>query len=182
MKKSVITILVTSAVTAVLLFALFIFLMPTLGPRFLYPTMAETMHETMPAGMPAGMPAAHMMNRSAPAGLDTAADRFTDDKLFRVSFSSDLDPITINQMHSWTLTVETADGQPVENAAITVDGGMPQHGHGLPTQPQVTEYLGDGRYRVEGLRFQMGGWWEVTFDITADGQQDAITFNLILEG
>lgn len=178
MKKSVITILVTSAVTAVLLFALFIFLMPALGPRFLYPMMAETMHETMPAGMPA----AHMMNSTAPAGLDTATDRLTDDELFRVSFSSDLDPVIINRMHSWTLTVETADGQPVENAAITVDGGMPQHGHGLPTQPQVTEYLGDGRYRVEGLRFQMGGWWEVTFDITADGQQDAITFNLVLEG
>jgi hypothetical protein len=174
MQKTVITILATAALTAVLVIAFFIFLMPTLGPRFMHPWMA--------ANMPAGMPAGHMFNSAAPAGLDTATERLTDNGLYRVSFRSDLDPLAINQMHSWTLTVATADGQPVANAAITVDGGMPQHGHGLPTNPQVTEYLGDGRYRVEGLRFQMGGWWEVKFDISAGGQNDAITFNLILEG
>lgn len=173
MKKSVITILVTSVLTAVLIFALFFFFMPTLGPSL--------MHNRMAGNMPANMPA-HMMNSTAPTGLDTATERLTDGELFRVAFSSDLDPVAINQMHSWTLTVETADGQPVENATITVDGGMPQHGHGLPTRPQVTDYLGDGKYRVEGLRFQMGGWWEVEFDISAAGQNDAITFNLVLEG
>jgi hypothetical protein len=77
--------------------------------------------------------------------------------------------------------VETADGQPVENAAIVVDGGMPQHGHGLPTQPQVTQNLGGGDYLVEGLKFQMPGWWEVKFRITADGQSDGVIFNLVLQ-
>lgn len=185
MKKSALTIFVTAAVTAVILFVLFIFLMPTLGPRFLHPMMADTMHENMPADMAAGMPAgmaAHMMNSAPPAELDTATERLTDNGLFNVSYSSDLDPVAINQMHSWTLLVTTPDGQPVEDAVILVDGGMPQHGHGLPTQPQVTEYLGNGRYRVEGLRFQMGGWWEVKFDITAAEQNDDITFNLALAG
>jgi hypothetical protein len=169
MKKSVITIIVTSVLTAVLIVALFFFLMPTLGPSL--------MHGRMAGNMPS-----HMMNSSAPSDLNQATERLTDDELFRVSFSSELEPVAINQMHSWTLTVETADGQPVENATITVGGGMPQHGHGLPTNPQVTDYLGDGKYRVEGLRFQMGGWWEVAFDITANGQNDAVTFNLLLEG
>lgn len=166
MKKPLILIVVTVMATAVILIALFFLLMPTLGPRF--------MHPRMPAHM--------MMNSTTPGELDTATDRMTDNALYRVSFHSDLDPVAINQIHSWTLHVETADGRPVENAAIIVGGGMPQHGHGLPTRPQVTEYLGDGNYRVEGLRFQMGGWWEVSFDIAADGQQDAITFNLILGG
>ena len=170
MKKTTAIILATSGVTAVFTLLLFIFLMPTLGPRFMHSRMADT---SMPG---------HMMNNTSSADLDTATDRMSDNGRFRVSFTSDLDPVAINQMHSWTLHVETADGQPVENAAITVGGGMPQHGHGLPTRPQVTEYLGDGNYRVEGLRFQMGGWWEVGFDIDADGQQDAITFNLILGG
>lgn len=177
MSKKIVTILVTVAVTATLLIVLFIFLMPTFGPRFLHPLMADTMPQSMPAGM-----AEHMMDAAPPAGLDTAANRLTDNEQYRVSFSSDLDPVVINQMHSWTLHVETAAGEPVENAEILVDGGMPQHGHGLPTQPQVTEYLGEGNYRVEGLRFQMGGWWEVQFDITADGQNDSITFNLVLGG
>lgn len=182
MKKSLLLIRITATVTAVLTLALFLWFMPTLGPRLMHSRMAETMYADMPANMPAGIPG-HMMNSAAPAGLDTATTRPTDNGLFRVSFSSDLDPVVINQMHSWTLNVTTADGQPVENAVITVDGGMPQHGHGLPTRPQVTDYLGDGNYRVEGLRFQMGGWWEVTFDIaTTAGQTDAITFNLVLEG
>jgi hypothetical protein len=76
--------------------------------------------------------------------------------------------------------VETPDGEPVENAEIKVDGGMPEHGHGLPTKPQMTEYLGEGDYRVEGMKFQMTGWWEVKFDITAEGQTDKVTFNLML--
>jgi hypothetical protein len=57
---------------------------------------------------------------------------------------------------------------------------MPQHGHGLPTLPQVTENLGEGDYRVEGLKFHMPGWWIVEFDISADGMNDHVTFNLQL--
>jgi hypothetical protein len=84
-------------------------------------------------------------------------------------------------MHQWTLHVESADGQPVEDATITVDGDMPQHGHGLPTRPQVTQNLGNGDYLVEGIKFQMGGWWLMDFTITANGQTDAVHFNMMLE-
>jgi hypothetical protein len=94
---------------------------------------------------------------------------------------SQLDPIAINQIHNWTLHVETADGQPVENAEITVDGGMPQHDHGLPTAPQVTQDLGNGDYLVEGLRFHMDGWWEIMFVIESASQSDGVTFNLLLQ-
>jgi hypothetical protein len=101
--------------------------------------------------------------------------------LFRATFSSELDPIAINQIHSWTLHLETAEGDAVENAEITVDGGMPQHDHGLPTAPEVTQELGGGDYVVEGMRFHMTGWWEVKFAVEADGQRDSVTFNLMLE-
>ncbi len=170
MKKTTAIILATAGITALFTLLLFIYLMPTLGPRFMHGRMANA------------MPAHRMMNSAPAFNLNTDRERMTDNGLFRVSFVSELDPVAINQMHSWTLNVVTADGRAVENAAITVDGGMPQHGHGLPTSPQVTEYLGDGAYRVEGLRFQMGGWWEVKFDIEAEGQTDAVTFNLVLGG
>jgi hypothetical protein len=68
----------------------------------------------------------------------------------------------------------------VEGATIAVDGGMPQHRHGMPTAPQVTEYLGEGRYRVEGLKFSMSGWWELRFDISSPAGTDKVTFNLVL--
>ncbi|MEX2353804.1 MAG: FixH family protein [Gammaproteobacteria bacterium] len=97
--------------------------------------------------------------------------------LFQASVTTDLDPVVINEIHSWTLHLETADGEPLDNAVITVDGGMPAHSHGLPTAPEVTENLGEGNYLVEGLMFQMPGHWQVRFDITAGDQNDIVTFD-----
>jgi hypothetical protein len=116
-----------------------------------------------------------------PADLNTATTRLTDAGLFEISYTPELEPLAINEMHSWTIHVESADGQPVEDAEITVDGGMPQHGHGLPTAPQVTEYLGNGDYLVEGMKFNMPGWWTLTFNVNDAGQTDAVTFNLTLD-
>ena len=116
-----------------------------------------------------------------PSDLDTSTTRTSDNGLFSVSYTPASGSIPVNQMHQWTLHVETTGGQPVENATITLDGDMPQHGHGLPTSPQVTEYLGNGDYLVEGLKFQMGGWWVMDFVITADGQSDKVQFNMMLE-
>jgi len=161
MNKQTLAVIATAAVTTIIVIVGFILLMPIIGPRFLHPMMMGG-------------------SESAPAALDTATSRTTDNGLFTVSWRSDTDAVPLNQIHTWTLTVTTPDGAPVENAEISVDGGMPQHGHGLPTSPQVTEYLGNGEYRVEGLRFQMTGWWEVKFNISADGQSDSITFNLTL--
>ncbi len=99
---------------------------------------------------------------------------------FRVTYTSSIDPVGINEMHEWTLHVETAEGEPVEDAEIGVGGGMPAHNHGLPTAPRVTENLGGGDYRVQGLRFHMRGQWIVTFEIRASGIEDTVTFNLKL--
>lgn len=121
-----------------------------------------------------------MSETPPPANLDTATTRTTEGGLYTLTIKPDTAPIAINTIHTWTLHVETPDRKPVENAVITVDGGMPQHGHGLPTSPKVTEYLGDGNYRVEGIKFQMTGWWEVKFNVTSAGKTDKVTFNLIL--
>jgi hypothetical protein len=116
-----------------------------------------------------------------PSDLDTSTTRLSDNGLFKVSYAASTGTVPVNQMHQWTLHVETADGQPVENATIAVDGDMPQHGHGLPTSPRVTKYLGNGDYLVDGMKFQMGGWWLMDFTITAAGQTDAVHFNMMLK-
>jgi hypothetical protein len=84
------------------------------------------------------------------------------------------------RMQTMRVTVVDNTGRAVEGAALRIDGGMPQHGHGLPTRPHVTRSLGDGRYEVGGVRFNMGGWWEFEVDITTDGGTDVVTFNLDL--
>jgi hypothetical protein len=100
--------------------------------------------------------------------------------LYRVGYTSELDPITINEIHAWTLHVETADGEPVANADIEISGGMPAHNHGLPTRPRVTEYLGRGDYRVEGMRFHMRGDWEISVTINARPGRDVCRIPLTL--
>jgi len=118
---------------------------------------------------------------STPANLDTSDRRVSEQGLFRGSWVSQLIPININQIHTWTIHIETLDGQPLDNGQITVDGGMPQHGHGLPTQPKVMQYLGQGNYRVEGMKFNMPGWWVVKFHVTANGKSDILQFNVVLQ-
>ncbi len=92
-----------------------------------------------------------------------------------------LEPLAIDKLHAWTLHLETADGKPVENATITVHGDMPGHGHGLPTKPIVSTHRGNGDYLVEGMKFQMTGWWFVEFDVIADGKQDTVRFDFVLK-
>lgn len=120
-------------------------------------------------------------NSEVPGDLDYSTTRLSDNGLFKVSYTASTGTIPVNQLHQWTLHIETANGQPVENATISVDGDMPQHGHGLPTQPRVTKNLGNGDYLVDGMKFQMGGWWVMDFNITADGQNDAVHFNMMLK-
>jgi hypothetical protein len=115
-----------------------------------------------------------------PADLDLATSQPSTQGLFNVSYQSELDPVTINRLHTWTVHVESADGQAVDGATVTVDGGMPEHNHGMPTQPIVTA-IGGGDYRAEGMKFQMPGWWTVTVTVDAAGQQDSSTFHLMLD-
>jgi len=104
----------------------------------------------------------------------------TDKDLFLVSYKPGLQPVVINRMHSWVVHVETADGGPVADAAVTLVGGMPDHDHGLPTVPRATQYLGGGDYLVEGIKFHMNGRWEITISIETAGSSDAVTFELQL--
>ena len=87
-------------------------------------------------------------------------------------------PLKPRRMLALQVSIRDAAGNPVDGAKIDVDGGMHQHGHGLPTKPRVTKNLGDGRYEIEGLRFNMGGWWELRLAVTAPAGTDRVTFNL----
>ena len=84
------------------------------------------------------------------------------------------------RMQTVRVVVRDNAGNAVDGAALRIDGGMPQHGHGLPTRPRVTRNLGDGAYEIEGVRFNMGGWWEFKVVIETPAGADTITFNLDL--
>ena len=111
---------------------------------------------------------------------DLSETRMSENALFRATICPKVDPIPLNKLHAWTLHVEGADSSAIDGATIIVDGGMPEHGHGLPTKPQVTRSLGGGDYIVEGMKFQMPGWWVVQFEISTAEGSDMVTFNLML--
>jgi len=125
-------------------------------------------------------PAAAQDNSAAHQNLDRSLDKLSKNGLFRVRLGSTVDPIPLNQIHIWTLSLTDSTGKPVSGASIQFDGGMPEHGHGLPTAPRVEPGPGPGEYVVRGVKFSMTGWWELRLAISANGQTDNATFNLVL--
>ena len=111
---------------------------------------------------------------------ETKSSKLTDAGLFFITYESQAKPIIINQMHAWVINIQDEDRQEVTDATIEIVGGMPEHDHGLPTQPRMTKNLGDGNYLLEGLKFHMHGSWVVTLSIEAAGKTDQVTFSLNL--
>lgn len=87
----------------------------------------------------------------------------------------------IGDFQTWRIGLTTPDGKPVSSARINVKGGMPEHGHGLPSKPKVQAGKTAGEYEINGLQFGMSGWWEVTFYISSERRDDSVSLNLIAE-
>lgn len=121
---------------------------------------------------------AGMMRPVPPA--DVGAVKVTANGRYRAQLAPNAPLVPIGRLHRWTLRVEHADGTPVTDLAATIDGGMPQHGHGLPTQPRVTGSLPDGQLVIDGMKFSMTGWWQLQVRVSGDAGTDSVAFNLIL--
>lgn len=117
---------------------------------------------------------------SVPAKLELGMKHASSHGAFIVELEPPAAPPAINQIHSWQIKLTDASGTALPHAHITVDGGMPQHGHGLPTQPRVTRELSAGTYLMEGMKFSMPGWWEIRLQVDAAGRSDTVTFNTIV--
>jgi hypothetical protein len=111
---------------------------------------------------------------------DFSRTRVTQGGLYRVSIKAPDSPPPTGKLHEWILHVEDTSGVAVDNATICVDGGMPEHGHGLPTSPETNGVSNDGDYRIEGMKFSMSGWWVVKFVIQAPVGADSVRFNIAL--
>ena len=136
---------------------------------------------TLAAGVAlSGLFGACMMFAKPPAELDYSRTRASASGVYRGTIRPDGDSIPKGKLQRWTLHLETASGAPVDQATVSVDGGMPQHGHGLPTKPRVTRTLGHGDHLVEGMKFNMGGWWVVKFRVSSAAGSDSLLFNIRL--
>lgn len=117
---------------------------------------------------------------SMPPTLDLSLRHASSGQKYVVELVPPASPLPVNRIHAWQVKLQTPAGEPVTHARIGVDGGMPQHGHGLPTKPRVTRETSPGTYVIDGMKFSMTGWWEIRLVIDAGGVTDGITFNTIV--
>lgn len=116
-----------------------------------------------------------------PKDLDLSLEHPSAQHRFVVRMEPPSSGPAINQMHSWQVRLVTPDGTPVSQARIGFDGGMPQHGHGFPTQPRITRELAPGVYALEGMKFSMTGWWDMRLSIQAGDVVDTAVFNVVVD-
>jgi len=97
--------------------------------------------------------------------------------------------IRLNQLHHWRATITAVelggaitasnDVNLINSDNVIVTGGMPKHGHGLPTQPNIGTIvkLRDNKvsFLIQGLKFQMFGPWVINISVTTAG--DIVRFN-----
>lgn len=125
--------------------------------------------------------AAKLFWQSPPPDLDLSLSKSTNSGLYIVELEPEAKPLAVGPMHSWTVALSNpTDTSAIEEARIGIDGGMPQHGHGLPTSPAVTRALGKGRFLIEGMKFNMPGWWVIALTIDGPAGADTVTFNIVL--
>ena len=121
-----------------------------------------------------------LFSSSSFAETNQKSTKLSDNQIFKVSYTSKVEPIEINRLHAWLILIQDKNGKRIENAEILVQGGMPEHNHGFPTQPKITKYLGDGCYLLEGMKFHMMGYWTINLSITDGEISDDVTFELNL--
>ncbi|MBN9253014.1 MAG: FixH family protein [Mesorhizobium sp.] len=126
-----------------------------------------------------GLFASRQLSHREPS-VDLARSKPTANGLFVATIRPDGPEPTVGPIGTWILAVTKPDGTPVSGATITVGGGMPQHNHGFPTQPQVSTAPDPGQYRIEGVKFSMPGLWEMRLIIEAGTERDEAFFNIRL--
>jgi len=114
------------------------------------------------------------------ANVNNADFRVSSDAGYSIAVYSQLSPIEINKIHSWIIEITDRNNRPLKSANIEMVGGMPDHDHGLPTEPQVTEEVEPGKYLLEGVRFHMQGKWQIIFTIKENGNKDQAILELQL--
>jgi hypothetical protein len=112
--------------------------------------------------------------------LAEGESRLTNTGVYRVYFYPP-PVVAINRYQVWGIYIEDAAGNALNGIKLEVDADMPAHGHGLLTQPKVKPGNAPGRYRVEGLRFHMPGYWEIRLHVNDRGNRDGLIFPVELE-
>lgn len=79
-----------------------------------------------------------------------------------------------------TVSFTDIKGNAIHPETPLIDGGMPLHGHGLPTSPVLTALEKTGTYRIDGLKYNMPGAWLLGFKIKTPAGEDKVIFDFVV--
>ena len=116
--------------------------------------------------------------RSDRSAADPAQSTLSEAGLYRVALRPELGEIPLGRIHGWVVHLETRDGETFLPSRLAFSGGMPQHGHGLETEPRVTRALGGGDFLVEGVKFHMSGDWTIRVEFVGPAGPDVAIFHI----
>lgn len=135
------------------------------SPRTAQPAVSRA------AGRPATAPA------DAAARLSVNSARGA----YRIEFATRPWPIPLNEPFEVDVRVlDASSGAAADGIVLSVDAAMPEHGHGMNTQPVVSGPR-EGEYTARGMLFHMPGRWELYFDIQRGGTTERATYVVELE-
>src|SRR4051812_20221326 len=83
-------------------------------------------------------------------------------------------------LDDWTLRITDSAGQPLTTVPLAILTLMPEHGHGSPTIPQISNQ-GGGNYKVSQLNLFMPGIWRITF-FPSNASSDTAEFWFCVQG
>lgn len=110
----------------------------------------------------------------APGAAPVSPDAIeTDDGLYLIDLAATPDPVVAGEESELMMHVmNLGDEEHVQGAVVGVDPFMPEHGHGIEDDVEVTEPQ-MGMY-VAAWTYTMSGYWEVTIDVDADAGADSV--------
>ena len=120
--------------------------------------------------------------RAAPVTPSVAllSDIPSHNRVYRASMTPSPDPIELNRSLTLTVEIRTAADAPVDGALLALESWMPDNESASVVRPRAIASLGGGLYRIEGLHFDVRGWWNLRLQIAAAGMTDSLAFNLVL--
>lgn len=121
---------------------------------------------SQPAGRPETRPSESKAKPPEPPVAAQSTEVVDSDKVFQITFTPAPFPIEAGKPFSLGVdVVRRATQAPIgEEASLSVDAAMPEHRHGMNTQPRVTR-VGPGKFEVKGMHLHMSGRWEMYFDV-----------------
>ncbi len=122
------------------------------------------------------------------AGQPPRFERRTQSGHYTLKVRFDPEVPRIGELFSVIAEVTDAKGEPVEAGEVVMNARMPQHNHGMETDPVADagtcEGEGDARacthpggmFRSDGFKFHMGGEWTLTFEVRGSRGVDTTSF------